>query len=318
MQRIQPLAAFKLLRHFFKCNACKYNAAALHLQRANSNVKGTFLKAALPVMSFVVKTSEDPDDTGFTPFPLVGVCADRKQQAPHWYHCAGEKYLTAVCDAAGAIPLIIPALEQHLPITALLDRLDGVLLTGAYSNLHPRHYGQQPAAGEDLRDSARDHSNLALIPAALSAGIPVLGICRGLQELNVALGGSLHQRVHEVAGLDDHRENSEAHIDEQYGPAHDVMIEPGGLLAQLIGAPRVRVNSVHGQGIDRLAPGLRVEARAPDGLVEAVSVVESAGFALALQWHPEWQVMDNPAYRAIFKAFGDACRHRARSRTGAD
>ena len=240
--------------------------------------------------------------------PLVAVTADRSLSGLHPIHSAGEKYLTAVRQGANCIPTIIPAMVDDATIGDLLERIDGVLLTGGYSNIQPHHYGQQPLPGEDHIDPERDSANLSLIPQILDRGIPVLGICRGLQELNVALGGSLHQRVYEVEGLLDHREDKTAPIEVQYGPAHSVAIESAGLLASLYDDPQPMVNSVHGQGIDRLAEGLQVEAVAEDGLVEAVSVIGASQFALAVQWHPEWQVQHNPFYLSVFKAFGQACR----------
>lgn len=240
--------------------------------------------------------------------PLVAVTADRSLSGLHPIHSAGEKYLTAVSRGANCIPTVIPAMVDDLIIADFLERIDGVLLTGGYSNIQPHHYGQQPLPGEDHIDSERDSANLSLIPQILDAGIPMLGICRGLQELNVALGGSLHQRVHEVEGMLDHREDKTAPIDVQYGVAHSVAIQANGVLASLYNDPQPMVNSVHGQGIDRLAEGLQVEAVAEDGLVEAVSVIGASQFALAVQWHPEWQVQNNPFYLSIFNAFGQACR----------
>lgn len=240
--------------------------------------------------------------------PLVAVTADRTLSGLHPIHSAGEKYLTAVSLGANCIPTIIPALGDHLAVEDFLASIDGVLLTGGYSNIQPHHYNQQPLPGEDHIDPERDSSNLSLIPRILSAGIPMLGICRGLQELNVALGGSLHQRVHEVEGLSDHREDKTAPIDVQYGFSHAVTVQPSGVLASIYNDPRPLVNSVHGQGIDQLAEGLQIEAVAEDGLIEAVSVASAPNFALAVQWHPEWQVQDNPFYYSIFKAFGQACR----------
>jgi len=249
-----------------------------------------------------------------SPVPVIGLPADRKFLDPHYYHCAGEKYLMAVVDAIGAIPVIIPALAQRLPLTELVSMLDGLLLTGAYSNIEPGHYGGDAPDPESPVDPQRDATNLALIPLALQAGVPVLGICRGLQELNVALGGSLHAEVHNIAGFDDHREPDAESLDVQYGPQHEIVLEAGGLLAGLAGGDSLRVNSLHGQGIDRLADNLLVEARAPDGLIEAVRLRSEGQFALAVQWHPEWQVLDNPFYTAIFRRFGEACRARAMQR----
>ena len=240
--------------------------------------------------------------------PLVAVTADRALNGAHQYHSAGEKYLTAVIEGAGCMPVILPALGDQGSIDSILNPIHGVLLTGGYSNIEPHQYGQRPAPGDDSRDAQRDKTNLALIPQIIAAGIPVLGICRGLQELNVAMGGTLHQRVYEIDGMLDHREDKTAAVEVQYGLAHAVNVQANGLLASITSDTKPMVNSVHGQGIDQLAEGLTIEAVAEDGLVEAVSVTAAKQFALAVQWHPEWQVRNNDFYRAIFAAFGDACR----------
>ena len=246
--------------------------------------------------------------------PLVLVTADRSVSGTHQSHSAGEKYLTALTSGANCAPLILPALADEIAIDQFLSRVDGVLLTGGYSNIQPQLYGQQPVAGDDQRDTERDKTNLLLIEHILAAGVPFLGICRGLQELNVAMGGSLHQRIHEVEGMQDHREDTSAPMDVQYGLSHRISLQAGGILADLHGDHQPMVNSVHGQGIDRLAQGLRVEAVADDGLVEAVSVIDAQQFALAVQWHPEWKVRNNAFYLAIFEAFGNACRGQAQRR----
>ena len=146
-------------------------------------------------------------------------------------------------------------------------------------------------------------------------GIPLLAICRGFQEVNVALGGTLHQSVHSVAGMSDHREHKGHTMEEQYAPIHHVLVEPDGVLARALdGVDRIMVNSLHGQGLDQLAPGLAVEARAADGLVEAYRVRDATGFTLAVQWHPEWKLMDNPDSLKLLQAFGDACRHYKKTR----
>jgi putative glutamine amidotransferase len=194
--------------------------------------------------------------------------------------------------------------------------LDGLFLTGSHSNIEPHHYSDEPSWEGNLHDPSRDANTLVLVRQAVAAGVPVLAVCRGLQEVNVAFGGKLHQRVHEVAGYADHREDKDAPLDTQYAPAHSVLLEPGGILHGLAGgAAEVKVNSLHGQGIATLAPALAVEARAPDGLIEAVRLPASKAFFLAVQWHPEWKVSTNPFYLAIFRAFGDACRARARTRS---
>jgi putative glutamine amidotransferase len=251
-----------------------------------------------------------------SPVPVIGLPADRKYCDPHYFHCVGEKYLSAIVDVLGAVPLIIPALAGRLPMQAVLAAVDGLLFPGAYSNIEPWRYDGPPAERDSPVDPQRDATTLTLIPLALEAAVPVLGICRGLQEMNVALGGSLHGEVHRVPGCDDHRETESPSLDVRYGPRHEIVPEPGGLIAGLAGGRSWRVNSLHGQGIDRLADGLVVEARAPDGLIEAVRVDNDRVFALAVQWHPEWDVLNNPFYSAMFERFGAACRLRAARRTG--
>ncbi|HBK45018.1 MAG TPA: gamma-glutamyl-gamma-aminobutyrate hydrolase [Xanthomonadaceae bacterium] len=245
--------------------------------------------------------------------PLVGLPTDRKVIGAHPFLAVGEKYVRAVVDGVGATPVLLPSLQPPLPVAPWLSRLDGLLLTGSLSNIEPHHYGNESSWEGNLHDPARDASTLPLIPLALAQGLPVLAICRGFQEVNVALGGSLHQKVHEVPGLDDHREDVEAALEVQYGPAHEIRLQPGGWLARIAGQAQVRVNSLHGQGVARLGEGLAVEAVSPDGLVEAFRGTGSS-FLLGVQWHPEWQVGENPFYLGIFQAFGDACRRHAEQR----
>jgi putative glutamine amidotransferase len=228
----------------------------------------------------------------------------------HPYHVVGDKYARAVLDAAGGLPLLIPALAEELGLDELLERLDGVMFTGSHSNVEPHHYSGPPSDPGTLHDPARDATTLPLIRKAVAAGVPVLGICRGFQEMNVAFGGTLHQKVHEVEGRHDHREDTSLELDVQYGPAHEVVLEPGGSLRALTGQNRIQVNSLHSQGVDRLGPGLAVEGRALDGLIEAFRVEHAKSFAVAVQWHPEWKAMNNPFSRALFAAFGAAARER--------
>jgi putative glutamine amidotransferase len=229
----------------------------------------------------------------------------------HPFHMVGEKYARAVLDAAGAAPLLIPSLADELGFDELLQRLDGLLFTGSPSNVEPHLYEGAPSAPGTLHDPARDATTLPLIRKAVRAGVPVFGICRGFQEMNVAFGGTLHQKLHEVPGYLDHRDDGTQPLEVQYGPAHDVTLEPGGVLRALAVSDRIQVNSLHNQGIDRLGPELAVEARAPDGVIEAFRVRDAQRFALAVQWHPEWKVMSNPFSRALFAAFGQASRERA-------
>jgi putative glutamine amidotransferase len=246
--------------------------------------------------------------------PTVAVSADRKLLGHHAFHMAGEKYLLALTQAAQVCPLILPSLVDQIDIANTLETMDGLFLTGAYSNIEPHHYGDEKSYEGNLHDALRDSSSFALIKHAIQLQVPVLGVCRGLQEVNVALGGSLHQKVQEVSGLNDHRENLDDVLEKQYAVSHPITLQADGLLRSLIASDRVMVNSLHGQGIARLAAGLNVEATADDGLIEAVSLNALHPFFLAVQWHPEWKVMENTFYQSIFNAFGRACAMRAQQR----
>ena len=246
--------------------------------------------------------------------PLIGIPADRRMVGAHPFHMVGEKYARAVMEAAGAAPLLIPALAEELRFDELLERLDGLLFTGSPSNVEPHRYQGPPSDPGTLHDPARDATTLPLVRKAVAAGVPLFGICRGFQEMNVAFGGTLHQKVHEVQGFLDHRDDDTQPLEVQYGPAHDVTLEPGGVLRSLATSDRVQVNSLHSQGIERLGGELAVEARAPDGLIEAFRVAGAPSFALAVQWHPEWQVMSHAFSRALFAAFGKAAAQRAQSK----
>ncbi|MFG5407725.1 gamma-glutamyl-gamma-aminobutyrate hydrolase family protein [Piscinibacter sakaiensis] len=233
----------------------------------------------------------------------------------HPFHVAGRKYVDAV-RLAGALPLVVPSLEPD-EIDEALAFADGLFLTGSPSNVHPSHFGEAVHDASLPLDPLRDAWTLPLIRRALALGVPLFAVCRGLQETNVALGGSLYQAVQEVAGRHEHRGaggRAGAGAAEMYAPAHAVQVQPGGVLARVLGPDDVVVNSVHGQGVNRLAAGLRVEALAPDGLVEAFSVADAPAFSLCVQWHPEWQAAENPVSLRLLRAFGEACRARQRER----
>ena len=238
--------------------------------------------------------------------PIVGLVSDRRTFDGMPLHQANDEYVAAVRDGAGALPLLIPSTDMPLPVAEVLAAVDGLVFTGAPSNVAPSHYGARARPGTEL-DELRDATTLPLLRAAIAAGKPVLAICRGFQEMNVALGGTLHQHVHELAGRLDHREPQNAvSRDAEYAPAHRVTLSPDGLLARLSGLGEAMVNSLHHQGVDRLAPRLCVEALAPDGQIEAVSMPEAKGFVLGVQWHPEWALTRSPLDRAIFQGFGRA------------
>jgi len=246
--------------------------------------------------------------------PLIGIPADRRILGPHPFHCVGEKYIAAVAQAAEAVPVLIPSLGEGADLDAILASVDGILLTVSPSNVEPHRYAGPPSDPDTWHDPHRDATTLPLIPRVVAAGMPLFAICRGFQEMNVAYGGTLWQKVQEVPGFADHRENKEDPLEVQYAPAHEVELVPGGELHRIAGTGRVEVNSLHSQGVQRLGDGLEIEARAPDGLVEGFRVREAPGFALAVQWHPEWQVMQNPFSRALFAAFGEAARTHAKGR----
>ncbi len=246
--------------------------------------------------------------------PRVGVPADYRILAGVGMHVADESYIRAVADAVGAIPVILPVLTQPLDLPAMLADLDGILLTGSQSNVAPARYGADGSDPGVMHDPERDAMNLPLIPAAVAAGIPLLAICRGFQELNVAYGGSLHQKLHEQPGRLDHRAPAGQPIDVQYAPVHEVDFPEGSLMRRLMGTDSAMVNSVHWQGVDRVGQGLAVEAVAHDGTIEAVRIADAAEFALAVQWHPEHRPSENPVSRALFGAFREAVLKRAEGR----
>ncbi len=241
--------------------------------------------------------------------PIVGIpaCA-RLVVHEQLRHDAPARYAAAVLAGAGAVPIMIPPMGEAS--LAVLDRLDGLLLSGSPSNVHPSHYAGGDSLTPEQHDLERDATTLRLIPEALSRGLPLLAICRGIQELNVALGGTLHQRLHEVPGRMDHRPGPGT-IEEKYTARHLVFLS--GELARIVGSGKILVNSLHGQAIDQPAPGLVVEAVAPDGTIEAVRVERARGWAFGVQWHPEWRCADDSASLALFRAFGTAC---AAYRTG--
>lgn len=253
--------------------------------------------------------------------PLIGLPACSKTIEGMPFQGGGEKYLAAVAEGSGGVPVLLPSLgkdwlgEHEMP--DIVDRLDGLLVTGSPSNVEPHHYGGSPSAEGTLHDPARDALTLPLIRAALAGGLPLLAICRGVQELNVALGGTLHQRLQDLPGRMDHRSNPEDPIEGRYGPAHPVALVPGSQIADLAGnEAEIVVNSLHAQGIDRLALGLTVEATATDGTIEAVRVTGASAFALGIQWHPEWRFEESHIGRSLFASFGNAARERLAVRLG--
>jgi len=224
----------------------------------------------------------------------------------------GERNLRAVAEVAGALPLMFAGSPEITDIDALLDAVDGVVLTGGRANVHPTRFRTEPHARHEPYDTPRDEVALAVSVACVARGIPLFGICRGLQEMNVAFGGSLHPEIRELPGRMNHRmprlESGEIHPDPNviFADRHDVSLVSGGVFARLFGCETIRVNSLHGQGI--LEPGSRVvvEGIAEDGTIEAIRIADAPSFALGVQWHAEYDPQRNPINRALFQAFGEA------------
>jgi putative glutamine amidotransferase len=246
--------------------------------------------------------------------PLVGVIADRKTDYNHPAHQVLHGYVQALYEVAGVQPVLLPASIDHLSLETLAATLDGIVLPGSPSNVEASRYGAQPVSPETLTDTDRDSAVFALLPALISAGIPVLGICRGLQEINVLQGGTLEQAVEKQPGFLDHSVGSLSRpLVEWYQDRHTITIEPGGWLATICAERQPLVNTLHHQGIAHLGEGLRIEALAPDGLIEAISLRDAEQFTLAVQWHPEMRVEDSPIARKIFSRFGRACAEHSAS-----
>lgn len=240
--------------------------------------------------------------------PVVLMTMGSQARKGHPYQVMTHKYITPLVELAGCIPLLVPTCCGTEDLAQYLAMADGVYLTGAGSNIDPGHYGQENLTPEKPQDPDRDHFDLPLIRAALDQRVPLFGICRGMQEINVALGGTLHQKLYTVPGVSDHRENPETPIPVQYGVSHTVGLTPASWLSQALGDKVIGVNSLHGQGIDRLATGLEVLGAAPDGVIEAFHAPGISPFLLGVQWHPEWLAAENPVSVALFEAFGKACR----------
>ena len=230
----------------------------------------------------------------------------------------GEKNLRAIVDVVGALPLMFAGCPDLTDVGALLDAVDGVLLTGGRANVHPSRFGVEPDVRHEPYDERRDAVALAVAEACVVRGVPLFGICRGLQEMSVAFGSSLHPEIRELPGRVNHRmprlETGEIHPDHAviFGDRHDVHLTPGGAFSRLLGCETIRVNSLHGQGILELGERVVVEGVADDGTIEAIRIADAPGFALGVQWHAEYDPQRNPVNRALFQAFGEAVSTRQR------
>jgi putative glutamine amidotransferase len=252
--------------------------------------------------------------------PVVGVIGNAHRVENRFAtQMVGERNLRAVADVAGALPLMFAGSPEITDIGALLDAVDGVVLTGARANVHPTRFKTEPHERHEPYDMHRDDVALALAEACVARGVPIFGICRGLQEMNVAFGGSLHPEIRDIPGRMNHRmprlENGEIHPDPLvvFADRHDVHLTPDGAFAKLLGCETIRVNSLHGQGILDLGERVVIEGVAEDGTIEAIRIADAPSFALGVQWHAEYDPQHNPINRALFEAFGEALKAHQRA-----
>ncbi|NLH83062.1 MAG: gamma-glutamyl-gamma-aminobutyrate hydrolase family protein [Phyllobacteriaceae bacterium] len=246
--------------------------------------------------------------------PLVLLSADHRVLEGLAWHMTPAPYIEGVLVGAGAMPVLLPALGGRLDFEAILARMDGVVLTGSRSNVHPSLYGVEPTIDHEPYDTARDATTLPLIRTALAMGVPLLAICRGYQELNVALGGTLATEIQTFEGRMDHRAPDTPEWDDRFAIRHPVHVVREGCIGKILDTDTIDVNSLHRQGLARLGDGLAIEATAPDGTIEAVRVEGAKAFAVGVQWHPEYWVRSDAPSGKIFAAFGDAVRARAAAR----
>ncbi|MCY1410368.1 Gamma-glutamyl-gamma-aminobutyrate hydrolase PuuD [compost metagenome] len=240
--------------------------------------------------------------------PVVLMTMGSQERKGHDYQVMTHKYIVPLVEHAGCVPVLVPTCCGTDDLEAYLDMADGVYLTGAGSNIDPALYGQENETPGKAQDRDRDLFDLPLVQLAIARGLPIFGICRGMQEINVALGGDIYQKVYAEAGFNDHRENPEDPVDVQYSAVHSVRLAQGSWLQKLLQSDEIRVNSLHGQGLKNLGKGIEPLAHAEDGLVEAIHAPSLSPFLFAVQWHPEWQAAKNPDSVKMFQAFGDACR----------
>lgn len=247
-------------------------------------------------------------------WPIVAVTACVKQINTMRFHASNLRYVDALTEISGCLPVLLPAMNGKADTGPLLDRISGLVLTGSPSNVHPDNYDDELAAPDVAVDPARDATTLPTIRAAVARGVPVFAICRGIQELNVALGGTLHQFVHLLPGKRDHRSDRSRAVALRGGLSHSVTLAQDGVLRGLFGADDVMVNSLHGQAVDRPAPGMKVEAMSPDGVIEGLSMPDAPGWVLGVQWHPEALFREDDCSRQLFEAFGAAAKAYAAGR----
>jgi len=241
--------------------------------------------------------------------PVIGIIGNSHViHDTYVVQASGRMNVDAIAKVCGGVPLIVPALADALDVPDLMQACDGFLFTGGRPNVHPEEYGHEPTEAHGEFDRDRDRLTLPLIRACVSSGLPVLGVCRGFQEFNVAFGGTLHPEIRDIPGRDNHRMPPDGTLDEKFALRHIVSLTPDGVFARLFGSDAVHVNSLHGQGIEEAGARIVIEGHAPDGTAEAIHVQGAAGYALAVQWHPEYKADEDPVSRPLFQSFGDAAR----------
>ena len=241
--------------------------------------------------------------------PVIGIIGNSHSLNDRYpVHVGGTMNSDAVAQVSGCLPLIIPSDPNYVTVPELLDLCDGFLLTGGRPNVHPSEYGEEETPAHGSFDRCRDAVTLPLVRACVERGQPIFGICRGFQEINVALGGTLYPEIRDLPGRMNHRMPPDGTLEEQFALRHPVRFTPGGVFSRLIGRDEVMTNTLHGQGIARPAERIVIDGFAPDGTPEATYVRGAAGFTLAVQWHPEWNACDDPVSRPLFAAFGEAAR----------
>lgn len=241
--------------------------------------------------------------------PTVGIISNSYQMNDRYeVHASGHINSIAVAEVARCLPVILPSDPRLVTVDELLDTFDGFLLTGGQPNVHPSEYGEPETPAHGAFDRNRDAITLPLIRACVERGQPFLGICRGFQEINVAMGGSLYPEIRELPGRMNHRMPPEGSLEEVFALRHAVRFAEGGVFHRLMGADEVMTNTLHGQGIARPGARIVIDGHAPDGTPEAIYVKDAPGFTLAVQWHPEWNAANDPVSRPLFTAFGQAVR----------
>ncbi|MCT8328497.1 gamma-glutamyl-gamma-aminobutyrate hydrolase family protein [Albidovulum sediminis] len=247
--------------------------------------------------------------------PIVGIIGNNNLLNDEYpVHTGGLMNSMAVAQVAGCMPLVIPSDPRLVTVEELLDLCDGFLLTGGRPNVHPEEYGEAPTEAHGAFDRCRDAITLPLVRACVARGQPFFGICRGFQEVNVALGGTLHPEIRDLPGRMNHRMPPEGTLEEKFALRHAVRFSDDGPFRRLLGAAEVMTNTLHGQGIK--TPGARVviDGWAPDGTPEAIYVEGAPGFTLSVQWHPEYNAATDPVSRPLFLAFGEAAARWAAAR----